>query len=88
MSDSRSTAHNTETIARPPTRDELAEIRALLMTDANMERFLDKLFGSSRWTYDMEQDVWIVTDSVHVGPGRGYIVMRRGGDWSTLRSRD
>lgn len=56
-------------------------LRHVLRTDAGMAKFLNDLVGASNWTYDQDEDVWVVTDQHHVGPGRGLLIVRRGGSW-------
>lgn len=63
------------------TRRETRAMRRILSTDAGMARFLTDLVGAGNWTYDPGEDVWVVPDDKHTGPGRGYMVMKRGGDW-------
>jgi hypothetical protein len=55
-----------------------------LRTKAGMDRLLTALFGPDGWTYDPNADVWVVPDSQQDGPGRGYIVLRRGGNWRAV----
>jgi hypothetical protein len=52
-----------------------------MRTDAGMARFLDGLFGSGNYAYDRFEDVWVAPDRSYHGPGRGFLVVRRGGDW-------
>ena len=56
-------------------------IRRRVRTDAGMAGFLDKLVGSGNWSYDRDEDVWVVPDRRHTGPGRGFLIVQRGGDW-------
>lgn len=56
-------------------------IKAALQTDEAMAKFLDKLFGPNGWTYDAAEDVWVTPDTKYVGPGRGFVIIQRGGDW-------
>jgi hypothetical protein len=58
-----------------------AALRAETSTDEGMARFLDALFGAGTWTYDPSEDVWVVPDPKHVGPGRGFVIVERGGTW-------
>jgi hypothetical protein len=60
------------------------KIRKALLTDEAMARILDDLFGRENYAYDPEGDVWVTPDRDHHGPGRGYIVIRRGGNWRTV----
>jgi hypothetical protein len=57
------------------------KFRKALSTDAEMARFMDALCGVGGWTYDASEDVWVSPDAKHVGPGRGFYVVKRGGDW-------
>lgn len=59
----------------------LTEIREKLSTDDGMIRFLDNLFGVGAWVYDTTEDVWVAVNKRHTGPGRGFTVVQRGGDW-------
>ena len=64
-------------------------IRRWLSTTAGMERFLDRFVGIGKWIYDQDTDCWVFRDDrLHDGPGRCYVVMRRGGDWHTHVSPD
>jgi len=63
------------------TRREARALRRHLSKDSGMARFLDDLVGPGRWTYDATEDVWLVPDKDHHGPGRGYTVLKRGGNW-------
>jgi hypothetical protein len=56
-------------------------LRKATSTDAGMRRFLDDLIGVGNYSYDPKEDVWIAPNSQHTGPGRGFIVIRRGGNW-------
>jgi hypothetical protein len=56
-------------------------LRAKLQTDEGMASFLDRLVGPNHWTYDADEDVWVTPDTQHVGPGRGFVVVQRGGAW-------
>jgi hypothetical protein len=73
-------------VSEPSNIDDSArrKIRRWLMTDAGMARFLDQHAGTGMWTYDRQTDCWIFRDDrLHHGPGRCFVVMRRGGDWHT-----
>jgi hypothetical protein len=41
-----------------------------------MDRFLDGVFGSGRWVYDQNTNLWIVADPRYRGPGFGYLAVR------------
>jgi hypothetical protein len=60
------------------------KIRKALLTDEAMIRLLDDLFGPENYTYDPRCDVWVTPDHDHTGPGRGFIVVQRGGDWQKV----
>lgn len=61
---------------------QVAALRQMLSTNAGMARFLNELFGPSRWTCDPAEDVWVVAEAEHQEPGRrGFLVVQRGGDW-------
>jgi hypothetical protein len=49
-----------------------------------MARFLTQLCGPDNWVYDERADVWVVSDTRHDGPGRGFLVLQRGGDWYSI----
>jgi hypothetical protein len=57
------------------------KIRKALATDEGMIRFLDDLFGRENYAYDPANDCWVMPDRDHTGPGRGFIVVQRGGNW-------
>lgn len=42
-----------------------------------MDRFLDAVFGPGQAAYDSTTDLWIVAHPRHVGPGFGFIAIRR-----------
>ena len=44
-----------------------------------MAEIMDLTLGAGRWSYDASEDVWIAPDEKHKGPGRGFIIVRRGG---------
>jgi hypothetical protein len=58
-----------------------SKIRNALLTDENMVRALDDLFGPGNYAYDQESDVWVSPDRDYTGPDRGFIVVERGGNW-------
>ena len=45
-----------------------------------IEPVLDKMFGPGSWRYDPDEELWIVPDTQHVGPGRSYYCVRANGD--------
>lgn len=50
-----------------------------------IESFLDRLFGPGNWQYDAQEQLWIVPDRQHTGPGREYFCVRANGDWFKAR---
>jgi hypothetical protein len=60
------------------------KIRDTLRTDHAMVRFLNDLFGAGNYVYDQKTDVLVAPDNDHAGPGRGFIVIERGGDWRKI----
>jgi hypothetical protein len=55
---------------------------ASLSTDAGMAAYLTYHLGPAGWAYDPLADQWIVPVDFELdGPGRGFVVLRRGGDW-------
>jgi hypothetical protein len=60
-----------------------AQLRKTMRTDAGMRRLLDVIFGVGKYAYDPTEDVWVCPNKDHKGPGRGFIVVKRGGDWFT-----
>lgn len=50
-----------------------------------IEPVLDKMFGPGSWRYDADEELWIVLDTHHVGPGRSYFCVRANGDWFKAR---
>jgi hypothetical protein len=58
-------------------------LRKALSTDEGITRFLDDLLGRGNYSYDAHEDVWVTPDDKHSGPGRGFVVIRRGGSWFT-----
>jgi len=74
-------------LARQQRRDE-AELREMLLTDAGMARFLDRVVGVGAWVYDDHEDVWIVPEPQPAGAGRQFRIVKRGGDWFTATLPD
>lgn len=70
--------------ARRLTAEEVHELGARLGSDAGMATYLTALFGTAGWTYDRAEDVWVVRDPTHTGPGRGFLVVQRGGSWRSV----
>jgi hypothetical protein len=60
------------------------KIRKALLTDEAMVRFLDDLFGRENYAYDPPADVWVAADPDYTGPGRGFVIIERGGDWQKV----
>ena len=62
------------------------EVRALeeALCRVPIERFLDELFGPDHSAfYDEGEDLWIVPDRKHQGPGFGFIAIRSDRSWFT-----
>ena len=59
-----------------------SELQKALSTNEGMNRYLDNLLGAGNYVYDPDGDVWITPDESHEGPGRGFIIMERGGYFS------
>lgn len=38
------------------------------------------MFGPRTWRYDADEELWIVPDTQHVGPGHSYYCVRANGD--------
>jgi hypothetical protein len=53
-------------------------------TVAGMTRLLDELVGRGNYTYDPVADVWVTPNPDYTGPGRGFILLQRGGFYSTV----
>jgi hypothetical protein len=64
--------------------DLLQQMQRATLTDVGMARFLNGLFGDGGWTYDRMEDVWLAPDRRHRGPGRGFLVIQRGGNWRAI----
>src|SRR6476646_4384423 len=66
---------------------ELRELRRRLQemvsTPEGMERFLTDTFGAENFTYDPDEDVWVVPNAQHQGCGRGFYIVRPNGTWFT-----
>jgi hypothetical protein len=60
-----------------------AAVRRKLSTKAGMAAFLNQHVGREKWVYDADSDCWVFANPRHSGPGRGFVVIRRGGDWHT-----
>ena len=60
-----------------------AQLRKITSTDEGMGRFLDAALGVGNYAYDPTEDVWVSPNKDDKGPGRGFIVVKRGGDWFT-----
>ncbi len=59
------------------------DLQKALSTNEGMTRYLDDLLGAGNYVYDPDADVWVTPDPAHTGPGRGFIIMERGGFFST-----
>lgn len=46
-----------------------------------IESVLNRLFGPGSWRYDANEQLWIVPDQHHTGPGRSYYCVRANGNW-------
>jgi hypothetical protein len=57
------------------------KIRRRCLTDEGMVHALDLMFGRENYAYDPEADLWVSPDRDYIGPGRGFIVVERGGNW-------
>jgi hypothetical protein len=57
------------------------KIRNALLTDEGMVQAPDLVFGPRNYAYDPANNCWVSPDRDYTGPGRGFIVMERGGDW-------
>jgi hypothetical protein len=86
----RSAARDDDTMEAAAARmgmrpDELHELRrrlqAMVSTPEGMERFLADTFGAGNFQYDPTENVWVVPDSKHRGPGRGFYIVRPDGTW-------
>jgi hypothetical protein len=62
----------------------IRRIHRWLRTDHGMAHFMDECHGAGNWSYDRDADVWVAPDRRHVGPGRGFYVVQRGGDWRAV----
>ena len=50
--------------------------------DRGLESFIDALFGSDTWrAFDEYEQLWIVEDKKHTGPGFGFFAIRPDGSW-------
>ena len=78
----RSRRRRTRSLKRHKAEIEAA-LRAETSTDEGMAEFLDALFGAGTWVYDPSEDVWVIPNQKHTGPGRGFVVVERGGTWFT-----
>lgn len=62
----------------------IEEVRALeeALRAVPIEHFLTKLFGPDHGAfYDENEDLWIVPDRKHNGPGFGFIAIRNDRSW-------
>jgi hypothetical protein len=66
---------------RTLTDRQLKALGRRLRTDAGMAELMDATFGSDGWVYEAPDDLWIAPDPKHEGEGRGFYVVRRGGNW-------
>src|SRR3954464_6163538 len=56
-------------------------LQEMVSTPEGMERFLADTFGAGNFQYDPTEDVWVVPDKRHQGPGRGFYIVRPDGTW-------
>jgi hypothetical protein len=63
------------------TRKTRAPINDYLMGDDAMTHFMIDIFGRGNFTFDPATDVWVAVDPDHVGEGRGFVIVERGGSW-------
>ena len=63
------------------TNRQLTALGKRLHTDTGMAELMDATFGSAGWVYEAPNDLWIAPDPRYEGEGRGFYVVRRGGDW-------
>jgi hypothetical protein len=56
-------------------------LQEMISTKEGMERFLADTFGAGNFQYDPTENVWVVPDSKHRGPGRGFTIIRPDGTW-------
>lgn len=61
--------------------------RALQRDIANngIESLLTRLFGANTWSYDKQENLWIVPDRHDPGLGRAYYCVRADGSWFKAR---
>ena len=52
-----------------------------LIASEGVGRVLDRIFGPGSWTYDAQEQLWIVPDTKYTGVGRSYYCVRANGDW-------
>jgi hypothetical protein len=50
-----------------------------------IESLLTRLFGTNTWTYDKQENLWIVPDRHDSGPGRAYYCIPADGSWFKAR---
>jgi predicted RNA-binding protein YlxR (DUF448 family) len=58
-----------------------AELRRIGSTREGMARLLDKIFGVGAWIYDESENVWIIPDPKHKGPGRAFFILQHDHSW-------
>ena len=52
-----------------------------LIASQGVGRVLDQIFGAGAWTYDAQEQLWIIPDTKYRGEGRSYFCLRANGDW-------
>ena len=66
-------------------RDRMTQRLRAQIAAHGIESMLDRMFGPGSWRYDIREQLWIVPDSQHTGPGRSYYCVRANGDWFKAR---
>lgn len=66
-------------------RERMARQLRAHITRHGIEPVLDRMFGPGSWRYDADEELWIVPDTQHTGPGRSYYCVRANGDWFKAR---
>jgi hypothetical protein len=64
-------------------REQVASQLKAYIAQHGMEAFLRRVFqgDSSAYTYDEQENLWIVPDTRHKGPGKEYFCVRPNGEW-------
>lgn len=53
-----------------------------------MECLLNRMFGRGGWSYDEQEELYIVRDYKDGGPGRAFYCIKPDGDWFKARLPD